>query len=174
MRTSSSNRSRRTAEAHRVRSMDGLAFYACPSIHAFWRKAEKWFAMCIACACTYSALLNAPYAKCGRSGSARCWKSWTDRSKRVGHACRKQTCGNGGKGEKASAGTATRGPDVVDSMEARARVPCSGCTCVSELNCLLKRGCSSMVERQLPKLHTRVRFPSPAPESIRHRVGCSG
>ena len=24
------------------------------------------------------------------------------------------------------------------------------------------RGCSSMVERQLPKLHTRVRFPSPA------------
>ena len=25
------------------------------------------------------------------------------------------------------------------------------------------RGCSSMVERQLPKLHTRVRFPSPAP-----------
>jgi hypothetical protein len=26
-----------------------------------------------------------------------------------------------------------------------------------------KRGCSSMVERQLPKLHTRVRFPSPAP-----------
>ena len=27
---------------------------------------------------------------------------------------------------------------------------------------LSKRGCSSMVERQLPKLHTRVRFPSPA------------
>jgi hypothetical protein len=27
-------------------------------------------------------------------------------------------------------------------------------------------GCSSMAERQLPKLHTRVRFPSPAP---RHR-----
>src|SRR5215475_1029364 len=27
---------------------------------------------------------------------------------------------------------------------------------------LPKRGCSSMVERQLPKLHTRVRFPSPA------------
>src|SRR5262252_3746461 len=26
-----------------------------------------------------------------------------------------------------------------------------------------KRGRSSMVERQLPKLHTRVRFPSPAP-----------
>ena len=26
-----------------------------------------------------------------------------------------------------------------------------------------KGGCSSMVERQLPKLHTRVRFPSPAP-----------
>ena len=25
------------------------------------------------------------------------------------------------------------------------------------------RGRSSMVERQLPKLHTRVRFPSPAP-----------
>ena len=25
-----------------------------------------------------------------------------------------------------------------------------------------KRGCSSMVERQLPKLHTGVRFPSPA------------
>ena len=24
-------------------------------------------------------------------------------------------------------------------------------------------GCSSMVERQLPKLHTRVQFPSPAP-----------
>ena len=36
--------------------------------------------------------------------------------------------------------------------------------------CALKRyrtcisGCSSMVERQLPKLHTRVRFPSPAPK----------
>ncbi len=29
------------------------------------------------------------------------------------------------------------------------------------------RGCSSMVERQLPKLHTRVRFPSPAPVSAR-------
>ena len=27
----------------------------------------------------------------------------------------------------------------------------------------VSRGCSSMVERQLPKLHTRVRFPSPAP-----------
>ncbi len=27
------------------------------------------------------------------------------------------------------------------------------------------RGCSSMAERQLPKLHTRVRFPSPAPEA---------
>ena len=27
----------------------------------------------------------------------------------------------------------------------------------------LECGCSSMVERQLPKLHTRVRFPSPAP-----------
>src|SRR5215813_4585900 len=26
-----------------------------------------------------------------------------------------------------------------------------------------ERGRSSMVERQLPKLHTRVRFPSPAP-----------
>src|SRR5688572_25570170 len=26
-----------------------------------------------------------------------------------------------------------------------------------------ERGCSSMAERQLPKLHTRVRFPSPAP-----------
>jgi hypothetical protein len=25
-------------------------------------------------------------------------------------------------------------------------------------------GCSSMAERQLPKLHTGVRFPSPAPE----------
>src|SRR5271170_5568879 len=28
-----------------------------------------------------------------------------------------------------------------------------------------ERGCSSMVERQLPKLHTWVRFPSPAPKS---------
>ena len=27
-------------------------------------------------------------------------------------------------------------------------------------------GCSSMVERQLPKLHTRVRFPSPAPITV--------
>ena len=27
------------------------------------------------------------------------------------------------------------------------------------------RGCSSMAERQLPKLHTRVRFPSPAPNT---------
>ena len=29
------------------------------------------------------------------------------------------------------------------------------------------RGCSSMAERQLPKLNTRVRFPSPAPASSR-------
>ncbi len=29
------------------------------------------------------------------------------------------------------------------------------------------RGCSSMAERQLPKLHTRVRFPSPAPAGIK-------
>ena len=28
------------------------------------------------------------------------------------------------------------------------------------------RGCSSMAERQLPKLHTRVRFPSPAPSQV--------
>ena len=42
-------------------------------------------------------------------------------------------------------------------------------------NCMLGKkrvkeflcGCSSMVERQLPKLHTRVRFPSPAPLSAR-------
>jgi hypothetical protein len=26
----------------------------------------------------------------------------------------------------------------------------------------VRRGCSSMVERELPKLNTRVRFPSPA------------
>ena len=31
---------------------------------------------------------------------------------------------------------------------------------------LKPRGRSSMVERQLPKLHTRVRFPSPAPEEF--------
>jgi hypothetical protein len=27
-----------------------------------------------------------------------------------------------------------------------------------------RRGCSSMVEQKLPKLTTRVRFPSPAPK----------
>lgn len=27
-----------------------------------------------------------------------------------------------------------------------------------------------MVERQLPKLHTRVRFPSPAPASVRRQI----
>jgi hypothetical protein len=31
-----------------------------------------------------------------------------------------------------------------------------------------------MAERQLPKLHTRVRFPSPAPSSIPNRYGHSG
>ena len=37
-----------------------------------------------------------------------------------------------------------------------------------------------MVERQLPKLHTRVRFPSPAPklagfsQSLGHRLGSPG
>src|SRR6185295_6044431 len=31
------------------------------------------------------------------------------------------------------------------------------------------RGRSSMVERQLPKLHTRVRFPSPAPSCFARR-----
>jgi hypothetical protein len=29
------------------------------------------------------------------------------------------------------------------------------------------RGCSSMVEQQLPKLNTRVRFPSPAPKHLK-------
>src|SRR5437016_3954984 len=33
------------------------------------------------------------------------------------------------------------------------------------------RGRSSMAERQLPKLHTRVRFPSPAPISQHPRFG---
>ena len=32
-------------------------------------------------------------------------------------------------------------------------------------------GCSSMAERQLPKLHTRVRFPSPAPEQPKVHMG---
>src|SRR5690606_18418525 len=32
------------------------------------------------------------------------------------------------------------------------------------LKCL--RGCSSMVEQKLPKLKTRVRFPSPAPSAL--------
>ena len=31
-------------------------------------------------------------------------------------------------------------------------------------------GCSTMVERQLPKLHTRVRFPSPAPANAQPRL----
>jgi hypothetical protein len=35
--------------------------------------------------------------------------------------------------------------------------------CDESLKRKAPRGCSSMVERQLPKLHTRVRFPSPAP-----------
>src|SRR6266853_542735 len=30
----------------------------------------------------------------------------------------------------------------------------------------IERGCSSMVERKLPKLKTRVRFPSPAPSPV--------
>ena len=34
-------------------------------------------------------------------------------------------------------------------------------------------GCSSMVERQLPKLHTRVRFPSPAPKTLPSLRGCT-
>ena len=33
------------------------------------------------------------------------------------------------------------------------------------------RGCSSMAERQLPKLNTRVRFPSPAPASAQSPLG---
>src|SRR5262245_24707702 len=39
------------------------------------------------------------------------------------------------------------------------------CSGVSSL-----RGRSSMVERQLPKLHTRVRFPSPAPALSFNRI----
>jgi hypothetical protein len=38
---------------------------------------------------------------------------------------------------------------------------------VCGLECAAHCGCSSMVERQLPKLHTRVRFPSPAPRPAR-------
>ena len=33
------------------------------------------------------------------------------------------------------------------------------------LQCVSARGCSSMVEQKLPKLKTRVRFPSPAPKA---------
>src|SRR5437762_7314589 len=36
------------------------------------------------------------------------------------------------------------------------------------LQTLRTRGCGSMVERGLPKPETRVRFPSPAPISIKH------
>ena len=47
-------------------------------------------------------------------------------------------------------------------------------TFVVSLDCQLvfveqTRGCSSMVERQLPKLRTRVRFPSPAPNNAAHQ-----
>ena len=47
-------------------------------------------------------------------------------------------------------------------------------TFVVSLDCQLvfveqTRGCSSMVERQLPKLRTRVRFPSPAPTKATHQ-----
>ena len=34
-------------------------------------------------------------------------------------------------------------------------------------------GCSSMAERQLPKLHTRVRFPSPAPQAPHPCAACT-
>jgi hypothetical protein len=37
-----------------------------------------------------------------------------------------------------------------------------------------QRGCSSMVEQKLPKLTTRVRFPSPAPAIARSRSTISG
>jgi hypothetical protein len=39
------------------------------------------------------------------------------------------------------------------------------CGAQDSLYLVSRRGRSSMVERQLPKLHTRVRFPSPAPSS---------
>src|ERR1035438_9425916 len=42
--------------------------------------------------------------------------------------------------------------------EGRAKTPAA---CYK--SALTMSGCSSMVERQLPKLHTWVRFPSPAP-----------
>src|SRR5436853_7657451 len=39
----------------------------------------------------------------------------------------------------------------------------TACNRKSEIyNLQFRRGCNSMVEWQLPKLHTRVRFPSPA------------
>src|SRR5689334_10405531 len=60
---------------------------------------------------------------------------------------------------------------------------CTARHCISDLRCgaarpsrgseadgnvvkSIDRGCSSMVERKLPKLKTRVRFPSPAPNQM--------
>src|SRR5271154_3819924 len=37
----------------------------------------------------------------------------------------------------------------------------------------IRRGCSSMVEQKLPKLTTRVRFPSPAPIAIFMLLFCA-
>ena len=36
------------------------------------------------------------------------------------------------------------------------------------------RGCSSVVEQELPKLQTRVRFPSPAPSAIARKARYGG
>src|SRR5262245_18615291 len=62
-----------------------------------------------------------------------------------------------------------RREDALDTANTTAALPknsiaiCFGCNRQSQIyNRKVPRGCSSMVERQLPKLHTRVRFPSPA------------
>ena len=50
-------------------------------------------------------------------------------------------------------------PRNAESEPKRTRPFCSTLECCNATEC----GRSSMAERQLPKLHTRVRFPSPAP-----------
>ncbi len=64
--------------------------------------------------------------------------------------------GEGGTGLAAEAGSANHEASTIRNR--RVAVP-------GRLGPQAHRGRSSMVERQLPKLHTRVRFPSPAPVS---------
>ena len=66
-------------------------------------------------------------------------------------------------GDAAAFGSCAAGADVAVIITQQPQCEPEACSAASSFAMVRACGRSSMVERQLPKLHTRVRFPSPAP-----------